>query len=217
MKKLAAILIVPALLLGACKKKAPEESPAPAAAAPAPVAAAPAPAPAPAAETSEANEELAAKKAKLDYGIMEDGYLNDAKGQWASSAKASTTYKGVKITNATGKPDSETWTNDNQEQGMDWIEFGFDKPVAATETRLAVDNGNGVEALIRLELQDTDGKWHTAWDGISDVKPDHRGRRTWFVKSFPKTDYKVKAIKYTIANNLFHGYKEIDAAQLIGE
>jgi hypothetical protein len=215
MKKIAALMIVPALLLGACKKKPAEVPVAPVAAAPAPTAAT-APAPAPA-DTSEANEELAAKKSKLDYGIMEDGYLNDAKGQWASSARASSTFKGVKITNATGKPDSETWTNDNQEQGMDWIEFGFDKPVAATEARLAVDNGNGVEALIRLELQDTDGKWHTVWDGISDVKPDHRGRRTWFVKTFEKTPYKVKATKYTIANNLFHGYKEIDAAQLIGE
>jgi hypothetical protein len=217
MKKLAAILIVPALLLGACKKKAAEESPAPAAAAPAPVAAAPAPAPAPAADTSEANAEMAEKKSKLEYGVMEDKYLNDAKGQWASSAKASSTYQGVDIKRATGKPDSESWSNENQEQGMDWIEFGFDKPVAATETRLVIDYGKGAEALIRMELQDTEGKWHTAWDGISDVKPDRRGRRTWFVKTFDKTPYKVKAVKVTLANNVFNNYKEINAVQLVGD
>jgi hypothetical protein len=216
MKKLATVLILPALLLGACKKNTEEVVP-PAAPAPAAApAAAAAPAPDPAG-LSAADQEMADKKAKLAYGVMEDGYLNDAKGQWAATVNASSTFSGVEIKQATGKPDGLNWTNNNQEQGMDWIEFGYDKPVSATEVRLVVDNGNGVEALIKVELQDTNGKWNKVWDGISDVKADARGRRTWFVKSFPKTEYKVKAVKYTIANNLHNGYKEVDAAQLIGE
>ena len=49
------------------------------------------------------------------------------------------------------------------------------------------------------------------------MKTDKRGSRTWFVRTFPQTTYKVKAVKYTIANNVQRGYKVVDAAQLIGE
>jgi hypothetical protein len=206
MNKIAAVLILPALLLGACKKKPAEEAAPPAAAA----TTAPAPAPAAPAQLSEADEEMAKKKALLDYGMMEDKYLNDAKGQWATAAKASSTFSNVDIKQVLGKPDGNNWSNDNQEQGLD-------KPVSATEVRLVIDEGHGVEAITKMELQGTDGKWNTVWEGINDVKKDARGRRTWFVKTFPATSYKVKAVKYTIANNLYHGYKDIDAAQLIGE
>lgn len=208
MKKFAAALILPALLLAACKKPPAE---------PVVAAAETAPAPAPKTEPTAEQEEMENKKALLAYSMMEDGYLNDAKGQWATEAKASSTFDNGDVKRALGKPDSETWTNNNHEQGLDWIEFGFAKPVTATEVRLVVDNGNGSEAITQVELQATDGKWHTVWNGISDVKPDQRGRRTWFVKNFDKTAYKVKGVKYTIANNLFRGYKEVDAAQLIGE
>ncbi len=216
MKKIATALILPVILLSACKKTPPVDPIAPAApvAATAPAPAAPA---APTAEPTDAEREMAQKKAKLDYAMMEDGYLNDSKGQWATEAKASSTFNGVDIKRLLGKPDSEIWLNNNQEQGLDWIELGYATPVAATEVRLVIDEGRGVEAITKVELQSTDGKWNTVWNGISDVKHDNRGRRTWFVKTFEKTPYKVKAVKYTIANNLFNGYKEIDSAQLIGE
>jgi len=46
---------------------------------------------------------------------------------------------------------------------------------------------------------------------------DERGSRTWFVRSFEKTAYKVKAVKLTIANSVARGYKEVDAVQLVGD
>ena len=83
--------------------------------------------------------------------------------------------------------------------------------------RLVLPDDDGSEAVSKVELQAEDGKWNTIWSGISDVKRDDRGRRTWFVRTFPATAYKVKAVKYTFANNVQRGYKQVDAAQLVGE
>ena len=178
------------------------------------------------AELTEAQKELAEKQKLMDYATMEDTYMNDPKAQWASTATASSTFGDEDgktpsdsnlAKNVTGKVDGETWNNNNQDIGFDWIELGYEKPVAATEVRLVMPNGNAPESISKVELQDIEGKWNTVWSGISDTKNDDRGRRTWFVKTFPKTAYQVKAVKYTLANNLIHGYKQVDAAQLVGE
>lgn len=189
-----------------------------------------APAPAPAAEPAPAaapvDEETAKKKALLDYATMEDNFLNDAKGQWAVEAKASSTFgddggkkpSDVNIPkNATGAPDGSEWSNNRQDIGFDWLELAYAKPVNATEVRLVIPGDDGSEAVTKVELQAEDGKWNTVWSGVSDVKPDDRGNRTWFVKTFPATAYKVKGVKYTFANNVKRGYKQVDAAQLVGE
>jgi hypothetical protein len=154
---------------------------------------------------------------------MEDKYMTDPKAQWAATATASSTFGDPKpsevnlAVNAVGPIDNKNWTNNNQELGFDWIELGYAKPVQATEVRLVIENGEGIESLNKVELQSTDGKWNTVWTGISDAKKDTRGQRTWFVRTFDKTPYKVKAVKYTFANNLQHGFKNVDAAQLVGE
>jgi hypothetical protein len=101
--------------------------------------------------------------------------------------------------------------------GFDWVEASFDKPVHATEFRSVFHHGKGVEAVSKLELKDTDGKWYTVWSGISTDKRDERGERTWLVRKFPATAYAVKGAKLTIANNLESGYKEMDAVQLVGK
>lgn len=220
-------LILAPLVLVACNKKAPDAAPPPVAV----VAPAPAPAAAPAQPAAAVSEEnmsdeqraMASKQTKLDYAHMEDNYINDAKGQWAATAKASSTFGDPKPSevnlaqNVVGPADSKEWTNNNQNMGFDWLEVGFAKPVFATEMRAVISAGDEVGAMNKLELQDTDGKWHTVWEGISDVKADDRGPRTWFVRTFPKTAYKVQAAKYTIANNVEPGYKNIDAVQLVGE
>lgn len=226
-RQVALAVLMSTLILTACQKKdkqeeAPAAAPVPAAApAPAPAAAAPAAA-APTAE----QEELARKQALLDYGTMEDKYLNDPKGQWAATAKASSTFgddngrepSPVNMAkNAAGPSDDNDWSNNNQDKGFDWLELGYAKPVNATEVRVIVPGGDGVEAINKVELQDTDGKWNTVWSGISDVKQDRRGNRTWFVRTFDKTAYKVKGVKITIANNIQRGYKKVDAVQLVGE
>lgn len=214
---LTALLLAP-LLLAACEK--PPEPVADAPAEPAPAAEPTAPA-APAAPVDDS--EQAKRQAALDYATMEDKYINDASAQWAESATASTTFGGAQpddnrlAKNVAGPVDGLTWINNQQDVGFDWLEAAYAKPVNATEVRLVLPGDQGVEAISKVELQDTDGKWNLIWSGLSDVKEDRRGNRTWFVRSFPATAYKVKAVKYTFANNVQHGYKVVDAAQLIGQ
>jgi hypothetical protein len=180
---------------------------------------------APVAEPSEQDAERAEKQALMDYATMEDTYINDPSAQWATTAKASSTFgdddgkpsDSSLASNVIGATDGKTWTNNRQDMGMDWLEVGFAKPVVAKEVRVVFQGGDGVEAVSKVELQDPQGKWNTVWSGISDMKEDERGRRTWFVRSFEKTSYPVSAAKITIANNLERGYKVIDAVQLVSE
>jgi hypothetical protein len=220
----AVALVSLAVLASACHKKVEEAPAAPAAAAPA--AAAPAAPPVAAAPPSAEQEALAKKKVLLDYAVMEDKYLNDAHGQWATEARASSVFgddngrtpsESNLPARATGPADGRQWNNNNTDKGFDWIELGYATPVNATEVRVVVGSGQGVEAISKLELQDTDGAWHAIWEGISDVKRDQRGSRTWFVRSFDKTPYKTKGVKLTFANNLQHEYKVVDAVQLVGD
>jgi hypothetical protein len=215
---LAALFLAAAL--AGCHKKPEVEAPAPA-----PQAAAPAPAPAPAAEPSDEDRHRAEKQAKLDYGTMEDGYINDAKGQWAASAKASSTFgddngrtpsQGSLPQNIVGAPDTNSWTNNHQDMGFDTVEATYAKPVSATEIRV-VGNDNTAAAISKLEVQGADGAWTTVWSGLSDAKPEKRGPRDWFVKTFAKTAAPVNAVKVTLANNVASGYKEVNAIQLVGE
>ena len=227
-KSLTVALILSSLIIAACGKKN-EQTTASSDAAPATPAAESAAASPSASESAEPSadaEERAKKQAMLDYATMEDNYIQDSHAQWASTAKASSTFgdddgkepsPSNLASNATGAVDGNTWTNNKQDIGFDWLEAGFAKPVNATEVRIVFPNGDGVEAVSKVELQDTQGKWNTVWSGLSDVKEDNRGRRTWFVKTFEKTPYQANAVKVTIANNVQSGYKVIDAVQLVGE
>jgi hypothetical protein len=230
MKKfLTVALILSSLIIAACGKKSEQTTASSDAAPPAASAAesaAPSPSTTESAEPSRDAEERAKKQAMLDYATMEDNYIQDTHAQWASTAKASSTFgdDGGKepsasnlASNATGAVDGTTWTNNKQDIGFDWLEAGFAKPVFATEVRIVFPSGDGVEAVSKVELQDTQGNWNTVWSGLSDVKEDGRGRRTWFVKTFEKTKYQANVVKVTIANNVQTGYKVIDAVQLIGE
>jgi len=228
MKKYSRLaLLVSPLILIACGKKEAEVAPAPvvvAAPAAAPAAAAPAAPAAPAAEPAElsdAQREQQRKQALLDFATREDKYMNDPRAQYGETVKVSSTFGDPSPStssmgkNAIGAVDGKEWTNGHQDIGFDWIEFGYARPVQATEVRLVINDG--AQALTKVELQDTDGKWNVIWSGLSDLKDEKNGPRTWFVKTFDKTPYKVKAVKYTIANNVEKGYKTVDAAQLVGD
>lgn len=215
------------LALAGCKKK-PTEAETAAASTP-PAATTPAPAQAPAAEPAELTDEqrrAAEKQARLDYATMEDGYINDPKAQWASSAKASSSFaekqpkddpKESRAWRTTGRIDGDTWSQAEQDIGLDWLELGYDKPVQATAVRAVFTSTEAVEALTKVELIDEAGATQTVWSGVSADKRDKRGDRTWLVKTFPKTATKIKAVKLTFANNVASGYKEVDAVQLVGE
>lgn len=212
------------LALAGCKKK-PTEAETIAAASTPPAATAPATAAEPAEMTRE-QREAAEKKAKLEYATMEDGYLNDAKAQWASSAKASSSFnekqppadaRESRAWRTTGRADGNTWSQAEQDIGMDWLELGFDKPVQATAVRAVLTGHNAVEAITKVELIDEAGAAQAVWSGLSEDKEDRRGERTWLVKTFSKTATRIKAVKLTFANNVSSGYKEVDAVQLVGE
>lgn len=233
-------LLLPALLLAACAKKAPapepasDATPAPAAA-PAATPAAPAPAPAAANTAAAGNnplptpqmdmenmsteqKEMAKRQAKLDYSNMEDGYISDTNAQWASTASATSEYGGSSYepANATGKVDGKNFATKGSDVGFDSLEVGFQNPVNATQLRVAISDGYGLEGITKVELQDTDGKWNTVWSGINTVKVDRRGARTWFVQPIEKTTYKAKAARITKSNNLSTDRLYVDAVQLVG-
>jgi hypothetical protein len=225
-RQLVSSLLLSVLALTACQKKqAAPAAEAPPAAAPAP---APSPAAAPAPQPSAQDAEKAEKQAKLDYAMMEDSFLNDPKGQWAASAKASSTF-GEKpeappetpdksdAWKLTGKPDGGIWNNNNQDIGFDWIELSYGKPVHATEIRAVFTGDESVKSVTKAELLHADGTAQTIWSGLSDLAEDRRGNRTWFVRKFEKTAQPVTAVKLTFANNVATGYKEVDAVQLIGD
>jgi hypothetical protein len=223
-RQLVSSLLLSVLALAACQKK--QAPPAPQA--PPAAAEAPSPAAAPAQPPSAQDAEKAEKQARLDYATMEDSFLNDAKGQWATAAKASSSF-GEKAEEPpespeksapwklTGKPDGGTWNNNNQDVGFDWIELAYAKPVHATEIRAAFAGDESVESVTKVELLGADGKAMTVWSGVSDQKEDRRGNRTWFVRKFEKTPQPVAVVKLTFANNVSPGYKEVDAVQLVGE
>jgi hypothetical protein len=183
-------------------------------------------APEPPKELSDQERERQHKQARLDFAVRENDFLNDPRGQWAQSASASSTFgegegkqpsSSSLASNMKSKPDGATWSNNQQDMGFDHAQLIYEKPVFATDVRVVFTSAHAVESVSKVELQDVDGKWSTVWSGVSDVKPDQEGLRTWFVRSFPKTAYKVKAVQVTFANNVSRGYKEIDAVQLVGD
>lgn len=226
-----------ALMLAGCAKKeeaaAPAEAPAdataaaPAAAAPAaPAATDAATAPAADATATEEDPEVAKKRREVEFALAEEALVSDARGQWATTAKASSTYNDAKepasysAFQATGAPNvvgfgdnGNAWCPKEDDGGIERLEVGFAKPVNATEIRVRQNSAPG--AIIKVELIDTEGKAHVVHDGIDAAKYD--ALNFWFKKTFEKTPYKVAGAKITLATNAVSGWNEIDAVQLLGD
>ncbi len=166
-------------------------------------------------------------EAQRAFQAMEDAYLTDPHAQWALSAKASSTLDEAgsehplnpmdsKVWRATGQPDGSAWSNASQSgSGVDWLEVAFERPVQTGEIRVVMQGRAAVEAITRVDVIEEGGQYHTIWEGPSDVREDVRGNRTWFVRRFETTSYKVGGIKLTFANHASPGYKEVDAVQLV--
>lgn len=197
-----------------------------AAVAPAAVAAAPGPAaaaaPAPAAPPSAAEIEAARKKAQIDWALKQDEIKNDPSGQWATDAKASSTFNDAKgnasysANQATGEPNVQTysttpqaWSAKTPDSGIEWLELTFAKPVHATAVRVRESSGSG--ALIKIEVFDEKGAGHTVWSGTDATK-----ELNYLIAEFPKTAFKTNRVKLTLATNVVQGWNQIDAVQLVG-
>jgi len=228
--RLLTAAILATLALSACKK---HDEAAPAAEASAPAAAAPAatPAPAPAAEAPADDSEAAQKQKAIDRALAEQTLMQDPKGQWATTASASSEYKtlispGSESTErsamaATGAPDAETpsreemgWEPEKADAGIEWLELGYAKPVNATEVRIRQIDTPG--SIIKIELIDEAGAKHTVWQGRDDTAYE-ANEFNWLKKSFDKTAFKAKGVRLTLATNAVQGHESIDAVQLIGE
>jgi predicted small lipoprotein YifL len=225
MKKsfLLAIVIANIALLNGCGKKPVTET-APPIATPPPQAAAPAPVePVAPAE----DPELIAKKQAIEFALAEQKIADETNGQWAASAKASSTYNQAKDQasysewQATGAPNVErygdngnSWTSKDADAGVEWLQVGFAKPVHASEIRIRQNNAPG--AIIKVELIDEKNNSHTVFEGMDANKyPPHA--IVWFTQATAKTDYVVTGAKITLATNAVYGWNEIDAVQLVGE
>jgi hypothetical protein len=189
-------------------------------------------APVTAAEASSATEEdpeLAAKREAMNFALMEDEIKNDPKGQWATSAKASSTYAtnltdlsaSYHFMRATGVPDTEgygdrytAWASKETDSGIEWLDLQFDKPVNATQVKIRQTYNPG--AIIKIELFDEKNVAHSIFQGpdMTKYKPSSIG---WLNAAFDKTTYKTQRVKITLATNTVPGWNEIDAVQLLGE
>ncbi|MFO1455148.1 MAG: hypothetical protein U1F18_02780 [Steroidobacteraceae bacterium] len=231
----AALALLTALAACAGKKDEPAETAAPASAAatgepasaPAPASSESAPAtPAAAAPAAEEDEATIEKRKAVEYALNEEKIATDPKGQWASTAKATSTYGDAKdpqdysASKATGAPDvanfsdnGNAWTAKEADGGIERLEVGFARPVHASEIRIRQSFAPG--AIIKVELIDTTGAGHVVYEGVDAATYDKYN--FWFRKSFDKTTYQVAGAKITLATNAVPSWNEIDAVQLIGE
>jgi hypothetical protein len=187
-------------------------------------AAAPAPAPPPsaAAPPTAADREAARKQEQIAWALKQDEIKNDPSGQWATAAKASSTFNDAKgnasyaASQATGEPNvqvysttSQAWSSKTADSGIEWLELTFAKPVHATAVRVRESAGSG--ALIKIEVFDDNGTAHTVWSGSDSTKD-----LNYLIADFPKTAFKTNRVKLTLATNIVAGWNQIDAVQLVG-
>lgn len=236
MASFSALLLLTLWAAGCSQKKTPEAAgasstsgaPAPAATpAPAPAAAPPAaPVAAPPAATADAGQasaETTAKMAAAQWALRQDEIKNDADGQWASGATASSSYNDAQgdaswsAMQATLAPnvdhygdDGHAWAPKTPDGGIEWLDLTYAKPVHASEIRIRESCGSG--AVIKVELVDDQGTSHLIWQGN-----DPTTELNYLIIKFPPTSYKTNRVKITLATNVIPGWDEIDAVQLVGK
>lgn len=216
-----------ALVLSGCAKQDAAEEPAAAegTAATAEAAATGAPSTSTAAAPEE-DPETVKKRRQIEFALAEEALVNDARGQWATTAKATSSYNDAQepasysafqVTGAPNVPafgdSGNAWCPKESDAGIERLEVGFGKPVNATEIRVRQNSAPG--AIIKVELVDEAGKAHTVYEGVDTTQYDEFN--FWFKAAFEKTPYKVTGAKITLATNAVSGWNEIDAVQLIGD
>lgn len=149
--------------------------------------------------------------------------LPDPAGQWAEGAVAgsqysSSTYSAAKATGAPDVPvtgDSPSaWCPGRKNDGTEWLELSFAKPVRATAVRIRQSNCQG--AIVKIEAFEADGTAHVWWEGADTYKPSAVREIVWCAVRVPKTGYPVAKVKITLNLAAVPGWKQIDAVQLVG-
>ena len=155
--------------------------------------------------------------------LIDAKIIADPTGQWAVSATAGSQYdkRTYSASKATGAPDvsvagnsPDAWCPAGKNNGTDWLEVTFAKPVHATEVR--VRQNDTVGAIAKIEAIDSAGTVHVWWEGIDSYKASATREIVWFAVRVPKTAYLVAKVKITLNLAAATGWKEIDAVQLVG-
>ena len=148
----------------------------------------------------------------------------DSAGQWASSATAGSQYGSTQYSaaKATGAPDisvvgnsPDAWCPANKNEGSDWLEVSFAKPVHATGVRVRQNDSAG--AIAKIEAIEPDGTAHVWWAGTDPYVTPATREIVWFAVRVPQTPYLVAKVKITLNLAATPGWKEIDAVQLVGD
>ena len=120
----------------------------------------------------------------------------------------------------TGKPDAQDaaypelgWRAEKDGAGIEWLELGYGTPVHATAVRVRQIYGPG--AIIKVELIDEAGARRTVWQGRDDTAYEPN-QVAWFVRTFDRTETKVRGVRLTLATNAVSTHESIDAVQLVG-
>ena len=164
---------------------------------------------------------------RLEYEAMEERYMADTNAQWGVQATTGSSV-GDNVAaqvvsdperspmNATGPANGNTWRNLHDAEGLDWITVTYGQPVHATEVRVVLRGQVGPRAITRLDAIDETGQAHTLWAGEVGDTPEWRGDRTWFIRKFERTPFKVASVRVVFANKVVPGVKLVDAVQVVG-
>lgn len=156
-------------------------------------------------------------------GPREDNLIIDPYGQWAVSAKASSTlggrrgFPGYTAKEATGAPNSwegpndpKAWGPAKENAGYEWVELEYARPVYARSVRIRELAGF---CVVMVQLRDANGRYHAKWKG-KDI-----GQKTtsWLILDFPETSYLCSAVRITLdTTRAAKWWKQIDSVQLVG-
>jgi hypothetical protein len=145
----------------------------------------------------------------------------DPKGQWASSARASSEYRTTDYSaaRATGAPNVrfygdnvQAWATRLADAANEWIELTFTNPVPAAAVRVRQNFNPG--AIVRVDLIDTAGGVQTVFQG-TDTNVYPRATIGWFVVKFPTTAQPIERVRLSLDSVAVRGWNEIDAVQLV--
>ena len=155
-------------------------------------------------------------------GIGNKTIYFDVIHQWAKNASSSSEYSSSSWSAAqvTGVPDtlnysdaSTAWATLKADDSIHWIELDYEKPIYAHGINVRETYNPGT--LIKMELKDGSGVYHTVWSG-NDPSNGISGKISWSNITFTQTKYLTRSVKLFFDTSLVPGWNEIDAVELIG-
>lgn len=143
--------------------------------------------------------------------------------QWASTARASSEYRGTDYgaAQATGAPDvpragdsPRAWAARLPDGGEEWLELTYAQAVHATEVRVIQSFQPG--AIVRIDLIDASGAATTVWTG-PDRTAYAAGTIGVLAATFPASTRAVARVRVVLDTKRVANWNEIDAVELVGD